>query len=51
MALGQYAATGAIIDTTIWPAKGKETGEQLQMLRILSRSLQSDLDSHKRACY
>ena len=32
------AATGAIIDATIGPAKGKVTGELLQM-RILSRSL------------
>ncbi len=32
------AATGAIIDTTIGPAKGKATGELSQM-RILSRSL------------
>ncbi len=35
------AATGAIIDATIGPAKGKATGELSQM-RILSRSLRSN---------
>lgn len=35
------AATGAIIDTTMGPAKGKATGELSQM-RVLARSLRPD---------